>query len=123
MPLLRALAVLLAFQLAGELISRLTGLPIPGPVTGLILFALCLVAAARLTGTRPVLADPAADGILGSLGLLFVPAGVGVFQQLPVLGAHWLQIVIILIVTTLLTMVMTVYVFLGVSRLMDGRNG
>ncbi|NLE18494.1 MAG: CidA/LrgA family protein, partial [Propioniciclava sp.] len=31
------LALLLAFQLVGELVVRLTGLPIPGPVIGMVL--------------------------------------------------------------------------------------
>ena len=119
MPLIRALAALLGFQLFGELISRLAGLPVPGPVAGLVLLAAYLIVAARLKGSRPVFADLAADGILGILGILFVPAGVGVIRQLGVLGTYWPAIALILVVSTALTMAVTVGTFVFVSRLMD----
>ena len=119
MALIRALAALLGFQLLGELISRLSGLPVPGPVTGLVLLAVYLIIAARLNGSRPVFADLAADGILGILGILFVPAGVGVIRQLGILGTYWPAIALILVVSTVLTMAVTVGTFVFVSRLMD----
>ena len=119
MPLLRALAALLVFQLFGELTSRITGLPVPGPVMGLVLLTAWLLVAARIRGGHPDFADLAADGILGSLGLLFVPAGVGVIQQMAILGANWPAIALVLVVSTVLTMLVTVGTFLLVSRLTD----
>ncbi len=78
------LALLLFCQLAGEVLARLLGLPVPGPVLGLVLLF------AGLTLRRPAPAtDEHADRLLGNLSLLFVPAGVGVLQYLPVLAAEW----------------------------------
>jgi holin-like protein len=37
--LIQALTALLGFQLAGELIVCLTGIPVPGPVLGMVLLA------------------------------------------------------------------------------------
>ena len=118
MPLLRALLALLGFQLAGELTGRLSGLPVPGPVIGLLLLAAWLILFARMTGKRPGFADPAAEGLLGTLGLLFVPAGVGVIGQMTVLGTYWAGIAFVLVVSTLVTMLVTVGTFLLVSRLL-----
>ena len=119
MPFLSALAALLGFQLAGELISHVTGLPVPGPVVGLVLLAATLIISTRLRGGHPRFADLAADGILGSLGLLFVPAGVGVVQQLSVLGSYWPAITLVLVGSTIITMLVTVGVFIAVSRLTE----
>ena len=118
MPFLKALLVLLGFQLAGELTGRLGGLPVPGPVIGLLLLAAWLILRTRMTGQRPECADSAAEGLLGVLGLLFVPAGVGVIGQMAVLGTHWAGIGLVLIVSTLVTMLVTVGTFLAVSRLL-----
>ena len=118
--MLRALALLLACQLAGEALSHQFGLPVPGPVVGLVLFALGLGLYAR---SRPGFEDwPVAklsDLLLGSLGLLFVPAGAGVVQQFGILGDNGLALVALIILTTIITLLATVGTFLGVKRLME----
>jgi holin-like protein len=54
--MLRALAALFGFQLAGEFVTQLLGLPVPGPVIGMaLLFAAmsllpALAAALRVLG-------------------------------------------------------------------------
>ena len=75
--MIRSLAIILTFQLVGEITSRGLGLPLPGPVVGLI----AMVAAFIL---RPDLAQairPTATGLLAHLSLFFVPAGVGIVAQ------------------------------------------
>jgi holin-like protein len=57
-----------------------------------------------------------AQALLGSLGLLFVPAGVGIVQQLPLIGSYALAIFAALLVSTVLTLLVTVYVFIFVKR-------
>ena len=66
---------ILLCQLIGEVIVAVTGVPLPGPVLGM------LVLLAVLAWRRPLDDSPvvrACDGLLRHLGLLFVPAGVGV---------------------------------------------
>jgi len=48
---------------------------------------------------------------------LFVPAGVGVVQQLPVVGAYGVALAAALVGSTVLTLIVTVYVFLFVKKL------
>jgi holin-like protein len=121
--MIRALALLLGCQLAGEIFSRALALPVPGPVIGLALLAAGALVHARIKRVD-ISAIEATDlgrtaaALLGSLGLLFVPAGVGIVQQLPVIGAHALAIFVALLVSTVLTLLVTVYVFLAVKRLM-----
>ena len=60
------------------------------------------------------------DGLLGGLALLFVPAGVGVVQYLGLLRQQALALGAALVVSTVLTLLVTVLVFVGVNRLMVG---
>ena len=56
------------------------------------------------------------DWTLFGLGLLFVPTGVGVVQQLGLLGDYGVGIVLTLIISAVLTMLATVGAFLLVKR-------
>ncbi|MFO1151096.1 MAG: CidA/LrgA family protein [Alsobacter sp.] len=125
--MLRAFCLLLLCQLAGEISVRAAGLPVPGPVLGLVL----LVAILALSDRRGWLGDGGLEAssvakvsaaLIGMLGLLFVPAGAGVVQHLPLLRAHGLGLAAALVGSTVLTLVVTVWVFVGVSRLVARRR-
>ena len=62
-----------------------------------------------------------ANGLLAVLGILFVPAGVGVIQDLALLREYGAALAAALVVSTLLTLSVTVWVFVGVSRLMEAK--
>lgn len=78
------LGVLLGFAAAGEALVGALRWPLPGPVVGLAL----LWAALGLGVVKLAWIEPAADGLLGVLGLLFVPATAGAVQFLSA-GAAW----------------------------------
>jgi putative effector of murein hydrolase LrgA (UPF0299 family) len=124
--MIRALALLLTCQLAGEILTRALGLAVPGPVIGLALLAVLAIVYARIVGTETSAIEKTdlgvtASALLGSLGLLFVPAGVGIVQQLPLIGAYALPIFVALLVSTVLTLMVTVYVFIFVKRAITRR--
>lgn len=116
--MLPTLGLLLGCQLFGEVAARGFGLPLPGPVLGLVLLIAILwtspAAAAKLRTTVGV--------ILANLSLMFVPAGVGVTGNLNVLADDWFALLVILTVSTLLAMLASVTTFIGVSRLMERRR-
>jgi holin-like protein len=119
--MIRAFALLLVCQLVGEIFSRALGLPVPGPVIGLALLAIGAIVHARVTGAETSAIEKTelgitASALIGSLGLLFVPAGVGIVQQLPLIGSYALAIFVALLVSTVLTLLVTVYVFIFVKR-------
>ena len=65
-----------------------------------------------------------ADGLLQALALLFVPAGAGVVQHLGLLGEHGLSLVVALIGSTVITLVVTTFVFQAVRRWLEAdRSG
>jgi holin-like protein len=122
--MLRAFAILLACQLAGETIARALVLPLPGPVIGLIILVILLFAVERshLVDTSSVdgtSLGKVSNGLLAVLGFLFVPAGVGVIQNLGLLSEYGAALAAALVVSTLLTLTVTVWVFVGVSRLIE----
>jgi holin-like protein len=107
------LAVLLIFQFGGELIRAVTGLPVPGPVIGMVLLLIALLTKLPL----PEGIHATSRKLLAYLGLLFVPAGAGIVTRLPLIGAHWLPIVIAVVGSTIITMVITALVMRGLERL------
>lgn len=92
-----ALAALLVCQLLGESLVRALGVPVPGPVVGMAVLLLVLVARpAWLAALKPTTAT-----LLQHLSLLFVPAGVGVMLHLERLGDEALAIGVALVLSTL----------------------
>ncbi|WP_212523753.1 CidA/LrgA family protein [Actibacterium sp. MT2.3-13A] len=110
------LALLLLFQLAGEVTARALSLPVPGPVIGLAALVLAFLAVPGLAGRM----QPTAGGLLAHLSLLFVPAGVGVVGHLGVLGAQGGPLLLALIGSTVLAIAVGAGVFVGVQRLTGG---
>ena len=113
--------VLLGCQLVGETLARALGLPIPGPVLGLVLLFLVLeigTAQGRFDRNRIGTsgAGAVAAALLANLGLLFVPAGAGGVQNLDLLAANAAAFGTVLVVSTVLALLATVCVFRAVRR-------
>lgn len=104
--MLQGFVWLLTFQFAGEVLSRLFGLPIPGNVIGM---ALLLVALA-LGLVKEAAIREAAELLLRYLALFFVPAGVGVMLYFDLIGREWLPIVVGTLVSTFVVMAVTGWV-------------
>jgi holin-like protein len=110
--MLGALTLLLVYQLAGEVIVQLSGAPVPGPVVGMLLLFLTLLAR---PGVSQRLRDTS-QGLLAHLSLLFVPAGVGVMLHFERLGAEWLPLAVALVASTVLTIAVTALVMRLMQR-------
>lgn len=123
--MLPALTLLLGLQLAGEVIVRSTGLPLPGPVIGMaLLFAgLVIRGAIRRVDEPPPELEQAATGLLRHLSLLFVPAGVGVVTLLGVIEREWQPILAALVVSTVVTIAATAIALRLLDRLAGRADG
>ncbi len=97
--MIRGLIILLSFQGAGEILSRLFALPVPGPVIGLVLLLIFLIRRGKID--MPI--DIVTSALTKHLGLLFVPAAVGVVMFWPQLKAHFWAIGIALVVSVTAT--------------------
>lgn len=101
--MLLSIALFLLLQLVGEAISYALGLPVPGPVFGMLFLLIgffvsdTLIEKVRMT----------ASVLLAHLALLFVPAGVGIIRHVDRIQDEWVAIALILVVGTGVTMVVT----------------
>lgn len=111
--MIRGLTVLLLLQVVGEVVVDVTGLPVPGPVVGMVLLF------GWLQWRRPA-ADAgtmrAADGLLRHLQLLFVPAGVGIVTHLAVLRTEAVPLGVSLVVSWLAGLAVVGWIVQGFGR-------
>lgn len=112
--MIRAISILLLFQLAGESLSRGLDLFVPGPVIGLAALFIALLIFPQLAEVIRA----AANGLLAHLSLLFVPAGVGVIAHLGTFGTSGIGLIVALIVSTALAILAAVLTFVLFARLM-----
>ena len=113
--MLAGIFTIFMFQLVGEAIQKYFGLAIPGPVIGLVLMLIALLASKHRT-RRPIagLRDnliTVAETLLGHLSLLFVPIGVGVILHLHLLETQLLRVLGVIIIGTIATMIFTAFIF------------
>ncbi|SFN92489.1 Putative effector of murein hydrolase LrgA, UPF0299 family [Roseovarius lutimaris] len=112
------LALLLAFQLVGEVVSRALSLPVPGPVIGM---ALLLAGFMSLPKLAKRMLDTT-KGLLAHLSLLFVPAGVGVISHVEALGQSGAAMMAALVLSTALALAAGALTFVGLARLTGSRE-
>ncbi|MBT0963994.1 CidA/LrgA family protein [Denitromonas iodatirespirans] len=110
--MLNAITVLLVFQLAGEVLARGLGLPLPGPVLGMALLLLALILRG---GPGPGLQNTA-NGLLGHLSLLFVPAGTGIMLHADRLASEWPALLAALVLSTLAALAVSALVLSALQR-------
>lgn len=111
MDVLKGLAWLLLCQSAGEVLSRLVPLGLPGPVIGMLILLVAL--------RWPVVRTPvalAADLLLSHLSLLFVPVGVGVMTHLALISQYGLRMLLAVVVSTGLGMAVTALMLRALLR-------
>jgi holin-like protein len=97
------IAWLWAFLGLGTFVVDGLGLPLPGSVAGMLL----LWAALEARVVRLEWLERGASSLLGVLGLLFVPAGVGLVQYA---GAVWFVVIPVVAAGTLVTLAVTGHV-------------
>lgn len=112
--MIAGLTWLLLCQVLGELLVRTTGLPVPGPVAGMVLLFVFLQLR-RPPDSAGVLR--AGDVLLKHLQLLFVPAGVGVVVYLATLRDNALPLAVGLLGSWLLGLVTVGLLVQALARL------
>ncbi len=99
-----ALCVVLA--LAGNALAARAGLPVPGAVLGLIVYAGWLASGRGIAWSRP-----GAALLVRWLGAMIVPALVGLATYADLLAGAALPLAVLLVATTLLTALTTALVY------------
>lgn len=114
--MIQAFAVLLLFQFLGEVGVQGLGLPLPGPLLGmLLLFVALLVRGGVPEGLRAL-----AQSLIGHLMLLFIPAVSGVMIHWQQVAADGVAFVVSGVLATALTLLVTAALL---QRLLARRTG
>jgi len=101
--MISGLVQLFLWQALGELVSKFFVPSIPGPVLGLLLLLGFLIVKGEVN--QPL--DGVADSFRQHLGLLFVPASVGVVLYLPEIQENAAAVTTALVVSVVLTIAVT----------------
>ncbi|MCP1291982.1 CidA/LrgA family protein [Chromobacterium sp. S0633] len=91
---------LLGYQLAGEVLSRGLGVPVPGPVLGMLLLFVTLCARRG----APATLQTHAPRFLAHMSLLFIPAGGAVLAYQALLADYGARLATVLVLSTLITL-------------------
>lgn len=97
------LVQILLWQGVGELVSHFFLPILPGPVLGLIFLLIFLIIKGHVNTSLATVSDAFSQ----HLGVLFVPAAVGVILFLPQLKTHALAVVTALVLSVVLTIATT----------------
>ena len=113
-----AIAQLFVCLLVGEAIHRLTGVPLPGSVIGLGVLLAWLGLVRR---ERPGLGLVSA-WLTAHLSIMLLPPALGVVEQGALLSRYGPGIVVAVVISTLLTLAVTAWVFVWAVRLTEPRE-
>lgn len=102
--MLGSLTIILLCQLIGEIIARITRVPVPGPVIGMVILFCGLIAFQR---NIPGELETVGGFLLRYLALLFIPAGVGVITNLDLMRKSWAPISGAILIGTFITIAVT----------------
>ncbi|MEO0543341.1 MAG: CidA/LrgA family protein [Pseudomonadota bacterium] len=109
------ITIIFSCQLIGEAIVAFFGLPMPGPVAGMVILLIGLI----VKGSTPDDLSTVADTLLKNLSLLFVPAGTGIIVHLGLLEADLLPIGVTLIVSTVAAVIVTGFIAQTLMNMSD----
>jgi holin-like protein len=110
--MIAGLVEILIFQGLGELVSRFLVTLIPGPVIGLVL----LLAWLQIRRRVPAQLELVSSTLVQHLGLLFVPAAVGVVMFWPHLRSNAVAVVAALVASVVLTIAVSAIVLRILTR-------
>lgn len=103
MKLLREALIIFGIYLIGEFLVQVTNIPVPGNIVGLLLLLICLCTKI----IKPSQIETISNFFLEHLAFFFLPAGVGLMNSFGVIKANIVQILIVCIATTAITIAAT----------------
>ena len=100
MKYVRQFLVILFLSFLGELLKYIIPLPIPASIYGMILLFLALeLKIVKVSDIREV-----SSFLIEIMPIMFVPAGVGLMNSWDTLQPIWIQVVIIVLISTVVVM-------------------
>lgn len=101
LKLFKQLGLVLLINFAGECISRVSGIPIPGSIIGMVI----LLALLKTKVIRVEQVSELADFLLSNINFFFIPVGVGIMISYKYLEGHYTAGITLILVTTIIVMI------------------
>lgn len=120
MKLFREAIIIFGIYLLGVFLVDVFNLPLPGNVLGMvILFLLLCFKVIKVEQIKTT-----ANFFLDHLAFFFIPAGVGLISSFDVIKDIWIQLLIVCLITTIVTMVTTGKIVQMISKVKErDKNG
>ena len=113
MKLLLQIAVVFGICLVGEGLAALLPIPFPASVISMLLLFLLLL----FKVLRPQHIKEKADFLMKHMAFFFIPAGVGIMEQVGLVKDSLLPLILVVVLTTLITFGVTAFTVRGVLAL------
>lgn len=96
-------AIIFGCLAAGEFLSRVAGVPVPGSILGMLLLtALLQMGWVKVETVRPI-----SRFLVSNMAFFFVPPGVALMLYFDLIAAEWLPITVATVVSTAVVLVVT----------------
>ena len=119
MKIIKQATIILGVNFLGEGISYILHLPVPGSITGMILFLVFL-----LTGViKEYQVAETADFFLNNMGFFFIPAGVSVLVSHSKLRGNYINTLLVIILSTIIVAAVTSLITQMLIKIREKRNG
>ena len=115
MKFFRESILILSIYFAGEIISKLLNLPVPGNIIGMILLFLLLLF--KFIKRRHI--EEVSQFVLKNISFFYIPTAVSIMESVGYLQGYMWQFALICIVSALLTFLATAYTVIGVMKLQE----
>ncbi|MDD3796633.1 MAG: CidA/LrgA family protein [Lachnospiraceae bacterium] len=103
MKYMKQFCIIMGISFFGELLKFILPFPIPASIYGLI-----LMFGALLSGVIPLKeVESAADFLVAIMPMMFIPAGVGLMAEWDSMSGIWLQLLLIIVISTVAVMAVT----------------
>lgn len=118
MSILKQVATIFGICLLGEAVSAILPFPFPAAIA-----AMLLMLAALATGLVKVESvKDASSFLLGNMAFFFIPAGVAVIEHFETIGAIWLPVLAIIVISTAIVFLLSAATVILVMKLENRRK-
>lgn len=115
MKILKQLGIIIGVCLIGEILVRILPFAFPSSVTSLILIATALIT--KVIKEKQI--SESADFLMGNMAIFFVPACIGVLEDLDVLKGQLVVVIVIIIITMIVTFLSACFIAIIVKQIQE----
>lgn len=99
MKLLTQVLIIFSYSIVGDLLSKFLPFPIPGSILGLLLLFFSM----KMGFIKLSQIEETGNWLKNNMAILFVPLSVGIMNYFDILKDHWINIIVIILLSTTAT--------------------